>query len=888
MIAERLAQSILFSPKFHSIYERLLSATIIQALKPHIEDERPQLNPDEVGLLVQCAVLLAGAPEGGEFHVKAQDRAYRIVTLLWQYYREQAKPYEDSIYSTLALLGNFPSADQLFSKQDASIIHADLPLLPFAQLEAQRQWNTRQVGSSEIVLTNFQSDLWDEIATCDPVAVSAPTSSGKSFVLTRYLLTKYFGHKKFIAAYIVPTKTLITEISTALHEQATKLFSNPVNVLQAGIPPSELNFESVIYVLTQERLTGLLDDSEAPVKFDVVIIDEAQSVADGRRGNLLIQCIEKICDGSPGTQILFGLPLVSNVSCYSDVFGLPRLRPCTTDTSPVSQNFICLKRVNRKPGRYTVEAICGDERLRLPIVNFPGSIPHESSDRRLLAYFATTIGAGAPTLIYSGKPHTCIEVAKEVASVIDAIPDRIDHDFVESTAKFIEDYIHQDFSLAKLIRYGVAYHFGRLPHTLTKILEQGFIEGKFPVLVSTSTLLHGVNLPAKNLFLLRPTKGQSSEKLSHVEFWNLAGRAGRLGKDFEGNVFVIEPKPSDDDRWSQEYIDTDRRQEVSTPLQQYLTDEHGDKLIDYVSYIVNGAPFLPDSDEERDTLASIYTKMFADFIRGNLRRSFERNATSAGQNVLSQVEPLLKAAKDKLAVPESIILKHTNLLPDRIDTLYRKLKSEGRSSPLIQNWAPIHPMQALAFNRLYDIFLLFRDIFGASVGNQAYAHAAIAGKWMQGKPLKAMINQSIEIDLKKAIDEDEEPPTPDASIRNLLRTITDTISFKYANLMRCYIDIIYSLSADVPELFAPGDLKIAPVDTFLEFGVSEKTQISMMNCGLSRMTTVEVYPFMRKDVGADADVSAVRAWFNDGRWIDLPLPLYFMQEIAGIFLGKKR
>ena len=40
----------------------------------------------------------------------------------------------------------------------------------------------------------------------------------------------------------------------------------------------------------------------------------------------------------------------------------------------------------------------------------------------------------------------------------------------------------------------------------------------------TSTLLEGVNLPAKNIFIFSNAIGNS--KFSDVDFWNLAGRAG--------------------------------------------------------------------------------------------------------------------------------------------------------------------------------------------------------------------------------------------------------------------------------------------------------------------------------------------------------------------------
>jgi hypothetical protein len=51
-------------------------------------------------------------------------------------------------------------------------------------------------------------------------------------------------------------------------------------------------------------------------------------------------------------------------------------------------------------------------------------------------------------------------------------------------------------------------------------------------------LLQGVNLPARNIFLFKPEKG-SRTPTNADDFWNLAGRAGRLKKDIHGNVFLV-------------------------------------------------------------------------------------------------------------------------------------------------------------------------------------------------------------------------------------------------------------------------------------------------------------------------------------------------------------
>lgn len=62
----------------------------------------------------------------------------------------------------------------------------------------------------------------------------------------------------------------------------------------------------------------------------------------------------------------------------------------------------------------------------------------------------------------------------------------------------------------------------------------------------TSTLLQGMNLSAKNIFVEDPKKGRGAP-MKKGDFWNLVGRAGGLSKEFHGNVFCIYGKKWDRD-----------------------------------------------------------------------------------------------------------------------------------------------------------------------------------------------------------------------------------------------------------------------------------------------------------------------------------------------------
>ena len=101
--------------------------------------------------------------------------------------------------------------------------------------------------------------------------------------------------------------------------------------------------------------------------------------------------------------------------------------------------------------------------------------------------------------------------------------------------------VHPKFMLAPLVERGVAFHYGNMPSLIRLEVERLFRSGKIRFLVCTSTLIEGVNLSCRTIVLRGPRKGKGHPMEPH-DFWNLAGRAGRWGDEFQGNIICIDPE----------------------------------------------------------------------------------------------------------------------------------------------------------------------------------------------------------------------------------------------------------------------------------------------------------------------------------------------------------
>ncbi|CAF1126197.1 unnamed protein product, partial [Didymodactylos carnosus] len=95
-----------------------------------------------------------------------------------------------------------------------------------------------------------------------------------------------------------------------------------------------------------------------------------------------------------------------------------------------------------------------------------------------------------------------------------------------------------DKILAKTIIMGVAFHHAGLTMDEREIIENGYRSNIIRIIVCTSTLANGVNLPARRVIIRSPL-GINGKVIDVGAYKQMIGRAGRKGLDDSGESIII-------------------------------------------------------------------------------------------------------------------------------------------------------------------------------------------------------------------------------------------------------------------------------------------------------------------------------------------------------------
>jgi DEAD/DEAH box helicase/Helicase conserved C-terminal domain len=741
----------------------------------------------------------------------------------------------------LSGLGNFPGLTKLLP---SAAVDLSLPFYLRSRLLA---WmNSVEIGRTEVALTNFQKAVWDDLQRDNSLAISAPTSAGKSFVVLEYLCECALKPPLFTALYIAPTRALLSEVQAKLER---RLGNHRDSLRVTTIPiPDLLDRPRQIYVLTQERTHVLLANLSLNDRVDLIIVDEVQALSDEGRGMILHDVLEKLRDANPKAKFLFLAPGATGFETVEASIGLGDLGLCETNLSPVVQNRIV---VSFGSDEHELKLSLLNESSTEPIATYRSPRGFALGEEARLAAVAVELGANGKSLVYAKGAAK----AEDLGSTIALNRQKPIEPKLLELSKFIRSTIHNKYSLANLVLQGVGVHYGNMPTLLRDTIESSFRDGILDYLCCTTTLFQGVNLPARNVFIHTPTRGNKGEKLDSGALWNFAGRAGRLGEEVVGNVFLV-----DYESWDDQPLTVRTPIPIQTSFKKTLQEDFS-AVLDVLTGASNRErPVAPARARAAAGLAMFRAS------QGSLERFLDRSVPDMSKHDREQLVARTSAALDTLQLPSEILSANWVVDPVGLARLLERFKlglEKGEFDQLrpISPAGNVYPLYKGIVYRMYK-YLGGRNLTGDQ--NKAFRgyvnHVATSAlKWMRGDPLAQIVQEEVKFAQKSDTGKRRnEQKLIDGAVRKTFELIEDTIRFQLVQWAKAYVDVLrYSLyssgrSSQISEIY---DFSLA-----LELGVSTTTGRSLIELGLSRISASAISSII---LDSSLNVEQVRSWLLD-------------------------
>ena len=416
----------------------------------------------------------------------------------------------------------------------------------------------------------LEQGLLDQAKTA--IVIDMPTSGGKTLLAQFRILQalNQFSADKGWVAYVAPTRALCAQLTRRLRQDFEPIGVR-VEQLTAAVDVDAFEGELLtnqerpfdVLIATPEKLSLVIRNHRIDRPMALIVMDEAHNLETKGRGlriELLLATVKRDC---PQANFLLLMPYVEESESIArwlaqDVNAGQSISLGTTPWKP-NERIIGLYRAAeddsvRAGWHLEFETLTAtDKAMNLhgihrvgeaKPINVPKSKVLTKNGQTGLALQTAAIGR-----VMSAK-GTSIAVANNIRSVWNMARNAMQSLSAFGTTppdiKLVQDFLRTEvspnFELVNMLGHGVGVHHAGLSEETRTLMEWLAESGHLRVLCATSTIAQGLNFPVSSVFLATRTVYQdgASVEISPREFWNLVGRAGRIGQDSVGVVGLAE------------------------------------------------------------------------------------------------------------------------------------------------------------------------------------------------------------------------------------------------------------------------------------------------------------------------------------------------------------
>ena len=341
-------------------------------------------------------------------------------------------------------------------------------------------------------------------------------------------------------------------------------------------------------------------------------------------------------------------------------------------------------------------------------------------------------------------------------------------------------------------------------------------------------------MPAKNVFILNNKNG--SNPFQPIDFWNLAGRAGRLRYELSGNIICLK---ENEKVWKKPESLLENKTDI---LLNPSVENYIDKKLKKIEQVLNENS---DIKNETETIKEIL-RYIANIISIDTLEIERSNYKSEIINKLIQdnkqeIIDLAKKKNGKIEVPSTVLSTNNSIKLKIQNEVFIALQKQKNNPAAIKLPAKVdYDICKEWLHKFYKLFKWQTEEKQFKSEKQLDYYAMLMNQWINGVSLNQIISQSISFynEQKRTIQVGYVNGKPNYQAFNgskqhinvLIGSIIDDIEYVLRFLLEKYFNNYYAMLVEILGEENAG----VNWATFLEYGTQNSIVIALQNYGLSR------------------------------------------------------
>ena len=391
--------------------------------------------------------------------------------------------------------------------------------------------------------------------------VQLPTGVGKTKSIELIIRSSFASGRATTAIIVAPLRALCNEIANDM----ISAFGDEVLVNQFSDVLEEdfslylfLSLKSKILICTPEKLSYIIHHQAKFLdEIGLYIFDEGHMFDDGSRGAIYELLISEIRGRiSREKQIILLSAVLSNaeqiqkwllgeagvLASDSKIKATPKTIGFASQTKDIHYYSDDSAQEDFYVPR-SIEVIALQKRPREKKQRY---FPELTDAKDIAIYYANKLCKNGGAAIFANRTSTVLTAINRIIELRDRgcllaeIKGNSDGKEMSRLAQLMSDYYGEQHPYTIACYLGVVPHYSNLPNGLRLAVEHACRNKALRLVVCTSTLAQGVNIPIKYLFMTSFMVVRNSMQIR--SFQNLMGRTARSGMYTEGSVIVTDPR----------------------------------------------------------------------------------------------------------------------------------------------------------------------------------------------------------------------------------------------------------------------------------------------------------------------------------------------------------